>query len=61
MDRIRRWFAPPTAEYEPIQEPVVPYDDDLDTPNAQTQLAPPFSRPVYWVFFILGVSMLWAW
>lgn len=39
----------------------MPYDDDLDTPNAQIQSAPPFSRPVYWIFFILGVSMLWAW
>ncbi|KAL4932659.1 nucleoside transmembrane transporter FUN26 [Aspergillus undulatus] len=60
MDRIRKWFAPPTAEYEPIQEPVA-YEDDIDTPAARAQSSPPFSSPVYWVFFILGVSMLWAW
>ncbi|KAL4768823.1 nucleoside transporter-domain-containing protein [Aspergillus nidulans var. acristatus] len=59
MDRFRRWIAP-TAEYEPIQEPTV-YSDDLDTQPRQTQSGPPFSRSVYWVFFILGVSMLWAW
>ncbi|KAL6229974.1 hypothetical protein BDW75DRAFT_234790 [Aspergillus navahoensis] len=59
MDRIRRWIAP-SSEYEPIQEPAV-YGDDLDTRTRQTQSGPPFSRPVYWVFFILGASMLWAW
>ncbi|KAL4988624.1 nucleoside transporter-domain-containing protein [Aspergillus falconensis] len=59
MDRIRRWIAP-TAEYERIQGPAA-YGDDLDTQPRQTQSGPPFSRPVYWVFFILGVSMLWAW
>ncbi|KAL4970743.1 nucleoside transmembrane transporter FUN26 [Aspergillus stella-maris] len=60
MDRIRKWIASPTAEYEPIQEPVA-YEDDLDAPATRTPTGPPFSRPVYWVFFILGVSMLWAW
>ncbi|KAL4788306.1 nucleoside transporter-domain-containing protein [Aspergillus varians] len=60
MDRIRRWLAPATAEYEPIQDPVA-YEDDLDTPVTLAQAGPPFSRPVYWVFVILGVSMLWAW
>ncbi|KAL4869101.1 hypothetical protein BDV12DRAFT_168598 [Aspergillus spectabilis] len=59
MDRIRRWIAPPTAEYEPIVEPVA--DEDADILVAQSQSSPPFSRPVYWVFFSLGVSMLWAW
>ncbi|KAL5000415.1 nucleoside transporter-domain-containing protein [Aspergillus recurvatus] len=59
MDRVRRWIAP-TAEYEPIQEPAV-FGDDLDTQTRQTQSGPPFSRAVYWVFFILGMSMLWAW
>ncbi|KAL4909151.1 hypothetical protein BDW74DRAFT_78035 [Aspergillus multicolor] len=60
MDRIRRWIAPPTAEYEPIQEPVG-YGEELDTPIGASSSSPSFSRPVYWVFFILGVSMLWAW
>ncbi|KAL4919911.1 nucleoside transporter-domain-containing protein [Aspergillus aurantiobrunneus] len=60
MNRIRRWIARPTAEYEPIHEPEG-YEDGLDTPTARTPSRPSFSRPVYWVFFILGVSMLWAW
>ncbi|KAL4887137.1 nucleoside transporter-domain-containing protein [Aspergillus karnatakaensis] len=60
MDRIRRWIAP-TREYEPIAEPVAA-DGDYGTPQDQAEhSSPPFSRPVYWVFFILGVSMLWAW
>ncbi|KAL5343666.1 nucleoside transporter-domain-containing protein [Aspergillus crustosus] len=59
MDRIRGWIAPPTAEYEPIAEPVEEENADIFTP--QSLSSPPFSRPVYWVFFILGVSMLWAW
>ncbi|KAL4803715.1 nucleoside transporter-domain-containing protein [Aspergillus unguis] len=60
MDRIRRWIAPPTAEYEPIQEQGA-YEDGAHTPLTANESSPPFSRPVYWVFFILGVSMLWAW
>ncbi|KKK25527.1 hypothetical protein P175DRAFT_0520168 [Aspergillus ochraceoroseus IBT 24754] len=58
MDRIREWFAPTTA-YEPIHEQA---DGDEDSRLApETQPSPPFSRVIYAVFFVLGVSMLWAW
>ncbi|KAL2861341.1 nucleoside transporter-domain-containing protein [Aspergillus pseudodeflectus] len=60
MDRIRKWHSPPGVAYEPIEEPA-DYEDELDSPISQSQSSSPFSRPVYWVFFILGVSMLWAW
>ncbi|KAL3475619.1 nucleoside transporter-domain-containing protein [Aspergillus californicus] len=59
MERIRKWIAPTTA-YEPIEQPAVG-EDECETLGSETQSSPPFSRPVYWVFFILGVSMLWAW
>ncbi|KAJ0426488.1 nucleoside transporter-domain-containing protein [Aspergillus carlsbadensis] len=59
MDRIRKWLFP-TAPYERIEEPA-DLEDESDSPISQSQFSSPFSRSVYWVFFILGVSMLWAW
>ncbi|KAL2829779.1 nucleoside transporter-domain-containing protein [Aspergillus cavernicola] len=62
MERIRRWFAP-TLAYEPIEQPAVAEDEyeRLVPATPSSPSIPAFSRPVYWVFFILGVSMLWAW
>lgn len=59
MDRVRRWIAPPNVEYEPIHGHVVD-EDGAHTPLAP-ESGPSFSRTVYWLFFLLGVSMLWAW
>ncbi|PLB54831.1 hypothetical protein P170DRAFT_398617 [Aspergillus steynii IBT 23096] len=60
MDRIRKWAATPPPEYEPIEQPAYPDDEDHQS-ISEHQPAPPFSRFEYAVFFILGVSMLWAW
>ncbi|KAI9367529.1 nucleoside transporter-domain-containing protein [Aspergillus egyptiacus] len=59
MERIRKWFAPPATAYEPIDERAG--EDEHEALDPQPQTIPPFSRPVYLVFFILGISMLWAW
>ncbi|KAE8350297.1 nucleoside transporter-domain-containing protein [Aspergillus coremiiformis] len=59
MDRFRRWISP-RAEYEPLAHP--PQDDeDCHSISSQTPPVAGFSRFEYGVFFILGVSMLWAW
>lgn len=59
MDRFRRWISP-RAEYEPLEHP--PQDDeDHHLISSQTLSEPRFSRFEYGVFFLLGVSMLWAW
>jgi equilibrative nucleoside transporter 1/2/3 len=56
MERIRRWIASPApAAYEPIEE-----DEDNRMPSQRRQLSQ-FSRFEYAVFFLLGISMLWAW
>ncbi|KAL2809695.1 nucleoside transporter-domain-containing protein [Aspergillus granulosus] len=60
MDRIRKWLSPPAAAYEPIEERT-DFENESSSSTSQGQSSLPFSRPVYWVFFILGVSMLWAW
>jgi equilibrative nucleoside transporter 1/2/3 len=57
MDRIRSLMARPTA-YEPINE----FADDTDgTTRAQRRDESQFSRLEYGIFFLLGISMLWAW
>ncbi|KAI9037899.1 nucleoside transmembrane transporter FUN26 [Aspergillus affinis] len=61
MDRIRKWAASPPPEYEPIQQPLNPDDEDHQSISSERQLGPRFSRFEYAVFFLLGVSMLWAW
>ncbi|KAH8428392.1 nucleoside transmembrane transporter FUN26 [Aspergillus melleus] len=61
MDRIRKWAATPPPEYEPIQQPLNPDDNDHQSISSEHQTAPRFSRFEYAVFFLLGVSMLWAW
>ncbi|KAL3460478.1 nucleoside transporter-domain-containing protein [Aspergillus heterothallicus] len=61
MDRIRKWLSrPAAAAYEPIEERA-DSENESDSPTFHNQSMLPFSRPIYWVFFILGVSMLWAW
>ncbi|GAQ08154.1 isotrichodermin C-15 hydroxylase [Aspergillus lentulus] len=60
MDRIRRLITRPQA-YEPIQHPTGVDDDDHGSISPRSQHELPFSRYEYAVFFILGVSMLWAW
>ncbi|KAF4215225.1 hypothetical protein CNMCM6805_008436 [Aspergillus fumigatiaffinis] len=61
MDRIRRLITRPQA-YEPIEHHPTGVDDDDHGPiSPRPQHESPFSRYEYAVFFILGVSMLWAW
>ncbi|KAL4888017.1 nucleoside transporter-domain-containing protein [Aspergillus ambiguus] len=59
MERIRRWIAPPAAPtaYAPIE------DDEDNGASSQSRRRPSsrFSRFEYAVFFLLGISMLWAW
>ncbi|KAJ5317206.1 hypothetical protein N7508_001714 [Penicillium antarcticum] len=57
MDRIRSLMARPTA-YEPINESA---EDADGTTQTQRQDEPQFSRTEYGIFFLLGISMLWAW
>ncbi|PYH96789.1 nucleoside transporter [Aspergillus ellipticus CBS 707.79] len=59
MDRIRRLIAP-RATYEPIEQPV-DADDESNYSVHEDEHQPPFSKYEYAVFFLLGVSMLWAW
>ncbi|RAL04070.1 nucleoside transmembrane transporter FUN26 [Aspergillus ibericus CBS 121593] len=59
MNRIRRLISPrPT--YEAIEQPVDP-DDESTHSSHQHRKHAPFSKYEYAVFFLLGVSMLWAW
>ncbi|KAL2870812.1 nucleoside transmembrane transporter FUN26 [Aspergillus lucknowensis] len=60
MNRARRWLSRSTADYEPIEGPAA-FEDEDGPLTSHTESNTPFSRSVYWVFFILGVSMLWAW
>ncbi|KAE8146677.1 nucleoside transporter-domain-containing protein [Aspergillus avenaceus] len=61
MDRFQRWISPSAnLEYEPLNHP--PQDDeDVRSIFSQTSPPPRFSSFKYGVFFLLGVSMLWAW
>jgi equilibrative nucleoside transporter 1/2/3 len=59
MDRARRLFEP-RGVYQPIDS------SETDAVESQTRRSQPpsashFSRVEYGVFFLLGVSMLWAW
>ncbi|KAF7161804.1 hypothetical protein CNMCM5623_007269 [Aspergillus felis] len=60
MDRVRRLISRPQA-YEPIVHPTEVDDDDHGSISPRPQHESPFSKYEYAVFFILGVSMLWAW
>lgn len=60
MDRIWRLISRPQA-YEPIEHPTGLDDDEHVSISPRPQHELPFSRYEYAVFFILGVSMLWAW
>ncbi|EAW10449.1 nucleoside transmembrane transporter FUN26 [Aspergillus clavatus NRRL 1] len=60
MDRIRQLLARPAA-YEPIEHPVEVDNEDHESICSRRQNESPFSRYEYGVFFLLGVSMLWAW
>ncbi|KAI2704903.1 hypothetical protein CBS147317_1855 [Penicillium roqueforti] len=58
MNRIRSLIARPAA-YERLQDSAA--DDADETTYTQRQQQSPFSRVHYGIFFLLGVSMLWAW
>lgn len=58
MNRIRSLIARPVA-YERLQDSAA--DDADETTYAQRQQQSHFSRLQYGIFFLLGVSMLWAW
>lgn len=57
MERARRVISDSVA-YEPLEDSV---DDDTNPEHSQFQPRSRFSRLEYGVFFLLGVSMLWAW
>ncbi|KAJ5645409.1 hypothetical protein N7507_011420 [Penicillium longicatenatum] len=57
MERVRRLISDSVA-YEPLEDSV---EDDTDTEHPQSQPQSRFSRLEYGVFFLLGISMLWAW
>jgi equilibrative nucleoside transporter 1/2/3 len=57
MERARRLISDSVA-YEPLEDSV---EDDTDTEHPQSQPQSRFSRLEYGVFFLLGISMLWAW
>ncbi|CAI7619862.1 unnamed protein product [Penicillium glandicola] len=58
MNRIRSLIARP-AVYERLQDSTA--DDADETTYTQHHEQSPFSRLQYGIFFLLGVSMLWAW
>jgi equilibrative nucleoside transporter 1/2/3 len=58
MNRIRSLIARPVA-YERLQDSAV--DGADETTDTQRQHESHFSRLQYGIFFLLGVSMLWAW
>ncbi|KAF9890902.1 hypothetical protein FE257_005478 [Aspergillus nanangensis] len=60
MDRLRRWIAPSPA-YEPIDHPSDSDDEDIQPSLIRNRPISRFSRYEYAVFFLLGISMLWAW
>lgn len=61
MDRMRRFLTDRVA-YEPLDDSAEADADEhvLDVHGLESHL-PRFSRLEYSVFFLLGVSMLWAW
>ncbi|CAG7927063.1 unnamed protein product [Penicillium olsonii] len=58
MDRIRSLIARPVA-YERLDDSNA--EDAEETTHASQHQQTPFSRFKYGIFFLLGVSMLWAW
>ncbi|KUM63059.1 hypothetical protein ACN42_g4060 [Penicillium freii] len=58
MNRIRSLIARPAA-YERLQNSAA--DDADETTYTERHQQSPFSRLQYGIFFLLGVSMLWAW
>lgn len=62
MDHIRRWFQPdPPASYQPVEDAGEADDFENRSLLSQSSHVPPLSRVEYGIFFLLGVSMLWAW
>ncbi|KAJ5745199.1 hypothetical protein N7520_010381 [Penicillium odoratum] len=57
MDRARRLISDSVA-YEPLEDSV---EDETNTEQSELQPRSRFSRLEYGVFFLLGVTMLWAW
>lgn len=60
MDRVRRIISD-TWAYEPLENSAEAADSVDGTLGTRHPPEPRFSRPVYGIFFFLGVSMLWAW
>ena len=58
MNRVRRLFSDGVA-YEPLDDSAEV--DAGEHVHDQERATPHFSRLEYSVFFLLGVSMLWAW
>lgn len=61
MDRVRRFFTDHGA-YEPLDDSeAADAGEHVHDVHGQERHLPRFSRLEYSVFFLLGVSMLWAW
>jgi len=59
MDKARQLLR-----RRPSYEPIVEDNDEataIDTGNGKRHQDRPFSNIDYWIFLLLGVSMLWAW
>jgi hypothetical protein len=68
MDKLRNFFWPPKASYDPLDRQD---DQDLDEDPLMGHSAAdigsireaeaPFRGIYYGIFMLLGVAMLWAW
>ena len=59
MERLLSFFRPsePQQFYEPLEGGSINEDGEVIKEDAK----PPFSWLEYGIFFLLGISMLWAW
>lgn len=64
MDRLRKIWDPPEQPYEPISNDTIveeEEDEDDDATTLGRDKTAPFLYVEYSIFFLLGISMLWAW
>ncbi|MCJ1388237.1 hypothetical protein MMC18_001082 [Xylographa bjoerkii] len=60
MDKVvkaLKWRRRPSHAYEPLEDASIASHDDLRGASAKTH----FSWLEYYIFLLLGISMLWAW
>ncbi len=62
MDRVRRFLTADRVAYEPLDDAAeADAGEHVHDVHGLERHLPRFSRLEYSVFFLLGVSMLWAW